>query len=363
MGSPTQYFVHTATPASPGLLGVLTNWDGQWYERIAVDGYPSGVDVRSPNDAWAWAFPPAFPIATRAVMAATGTHFVASAVTLNLVLGAIATLLVFHLFRRVVGDSTAVLAALLVNAFPSAPIFMLAFSEPMALALLLGVLLAVVRHRHWLTIPLVAALALTRPVAAPLAAVMVLHWWTHRRSTYGREGTRARVAIGAATVLCVASPWLWGFLSSALGAPSTPTSGADRTASIVRAFDFGWFGAIERAAGPVVLALFVALVTSTLALTAMSARRLGLPGELIAWGVSYIAFVLLVTPLHPAMLRYLLLAAPFLVALPLRLVELPRPVRVLALLLVAAGSLWLQWFWIRYVYILDPAPALLPFAA
>jgi hypothetical protein len=79
--------------------------------------------------------------------------------------------------------------------------------------------------------------------------------------------------------------------------------------------------------------------------------------------VSYVPFVLLVTPLHPAMLRYLLLAAPFLVALPLRLVELPRPVRVLTLLLVAAGSLWLQWFWIRYVYILDPAPALLPFAA
>jgi hypothetical protein len=27
---------------------------------------------------------------------------------------------------------------------------------------------------------------------------------------------------------------------------------------------------------------------------------------------------------------------------------------------LTAAALWTQWFWIRYLYILDPAPALLP---
>src|ERR1017187_1237760 len=29
----------TAHPASPGYLALITNWDGQWYERIATLGY------------------------------------------------------------------------------------------------------------------------------------------------------------------------------------------------------------------------------------------------------------------------------------------------------------------------------------
>jgi hypothetical protein len=29
----------TAHPDSPGYLALITNWDGQWYERIATDGY------------------------------------------------------------------------------------------------------------------------------------------------------------------------------------------------------------------------------------------------------------------------------------------------------------------------------------
>src|SRR5690348_312046 len=45
LGAPTTYFVHTETPASPGLSGVLANWDGQWYERIATDGYPTAAET------------------------------------------------------------------------------------------------------------------------------------------------------------------------------------------------------------------------------------------------------------------------------------------------------------------------------
>jgi hypothetical protein len=297
-------------------------------------------------------------------MAVTGTGFTPSAVIFNLALGAVATVLVYLLFRSAVGGRVAVLAALLVNTFPSAPVFMLSFSESLALVLLLGSLLAVVRHRHWLAVPLVLLLAFTRPVAAPLAVVLVVHWWTHRRDRSGSHGILARTALAVGTVVCLASPWLWGIASSAVaGAVATAGSGADRTASIVRRFDFGWFGGIERAAGAPVLLLFVTLVVAVLGATILSAVRLGLPTELAVWGTSYVVFVLAVTPLHPALLRYLLLAAPFLVALPLRVVMLRRPIAIGTLTLVVGALLWLQWFWIRYVYILDPAPALLPFAA
>src|SRR5665647_2968030 len=29
----------SAHPDSPGYLGLITNWDGQWFERIATNGY------------------------------------------------------------------------------------------------------------------------------------------------------------------------------------------------------------------------------------------------------------------------------------------------------------------------------------
>ena len=33
------YYVYTPTPASPGYLDAITNWDGQWYQRIVEQGY------------------------------------------------------------------------------------------------------------------------------------------------------------------------------------------------------------------------------------------------------------------------------------------------------------------------------------
>ena len=38
-----------------GYLGAIISWDGQWYKRIAVNGYqfPSGGRA-NPDDTWAW---------------------------------------------------------------------------------------------------------------------------------------------------------------------------------------------------------------------------------------------------------------------------------------------------------------------
>src|SRR3954463_11799994 len=54
------YHVFDPTQASPGYDGVVANWDGQWYWRIATLGYQT-PDPGSPGEGealWAWAFPP-----------------------------------------------------------------------------------------------------------------------------------------------------------------------------------------------------------------------------------------------------------------------------------------------------------------
>src|SRR5665811_213613 len=61
----------TAHPASPGYLALITNWDGQWYERIATLGYhlPAvGAGASVANDAlWTYNFLPGFPVVVGAL--------------------------------------------------------------------------------------------------------------------------------------------------------------------------------------------------------------------------------------------------------------------------------------------------------
>ena len=56
------YKVTTPTPESPGYLGVISNWDGQWYRTIAENGYPKNLPELGgqviPNE---WAFAAGYP--------------------------------------------------------------------------------------------------------------------------------------------------------------------------------------------------------------------------------------------------------------------------------------------------------------
>ena len=63
-------FVHTPTPADPGYWAIITNWDGQWYESIAQDGYQTSTagDPKAGAQLWAWAFPPLFPLLVHALL-------------------------------------------------------------------------------------------------------------------------------------------------------------------------------------------------------------------------------------------------------------------------------------------------------
>src|SRR5690348_13176941 len=38
VGPDPSYFIYRDSPASPGYWTVITNWDGQWYWKIAAEG-------------------------------------------------------------------------------------------------------------------------------------------------------------------------------------------------------------------------------------------------------------------------------------------------------------------------------------
>lgn len=367
-GRPSEYFVHSPAPAAPGLAGVLANWDGQWYERIATEGYPTAAESHSANDAWTWAFPPFFPLMARLVMALTGLGFPVAAVVLNLALGMVATLLLYGLLRPHVGTLVALASALAVNTFMTAPLFTAAYSEPAALVFLLLALCATVTRRYSLALIAVLLLAFTRPIAAPFALVFVAHaaarWRDRRHEPFPRV---AQLLLVACTVVSLVSPLLWNAVAARLFDAAQPlagrseSAGVSRTASMLGTFEFGWFGGVGRIAGVAGVLLFVAGFTLAVGAAEAAGRRFQLPMELRVWGAAYVVFVVAVTPVTPGLLRYLLLAAPLLVAVQvLPLTWKARRAGLVALCTITAVALWSQWWWIRYLYILDPAPALLP---
>lgn len=187
-------------------------WDGDWYRTIAENGYPkqlprdeSGTVQQNP-----WAFFPAFPLLVRGIMTVTGGSFTVVAPTLALLLGVAAALLMIPLLRPLIG-STATLCTIAVYAtLPMSPVLQLAYTESLAMLLLVGFLLAVSRG-EWAIAGLVAlAFGFARPIAPPLglvALVAVIWRWRARRE---RPIPRAEWA-GMAFLLisCAVSAVLW----------------------------------------------------------------------------------------------------------------------------------------------------------
>src|SRR5665647_1080926 len=122
---------------SPGYLGLITNWDGQWFERIATNGYhlPAVGDQHGKDALWAFAFLPVFPTLVGAMMTVTGLSFGVCVTIVNLIAGGAAMVVMFVLVERTAGRFAAGVAVLFVNSFVAAPLFQAAYSESIALLL------------------------------------------------------------------------------------------------------------------------------------------------------------------------------------------------------------------------------------
>ncbi|MBW4043078.1 MAG: hypothetical protein HIU86_13320 [Acidobacteria bacterium] len=334
------------------LLDVLTAWDGQWYRLIAASGYPSALPVNHAGVAQnAWAFLPLFPWLARALSLGVPSLWPIAAVLLSTVAGAIAAVLLGALVRPHVGDRGAVITVALFVLSPVAFLLEAAYAESLSLALLFGVLLLVDRRRHLTAIPLVVALAFTRPgLQAVALAIALTHAIRVLRARRDRRPVPAREWAGAVVLAVVAAVGgeVWPWIAAAVtGAPDaylatevswrSTWTGSTSFVPVVSWFegaDF-WFGPV---AGPVVLAVLAAAWMAIL-LSRPAARA----GRTVrVWSLAWTVYLLAVFFPQSSTFRLLMPMAPIGAVL--------ASARTRVVVGVLLSSVALQGIWIFCIY-------------
>jgi hypothetical protein len=182
---------------------VLTVWDGRWYVRIAVHGYPhfvpqgdfyagTGRQVQS-----AIAFFPLYPLLVRGLDRVLPGGADVSGTVLALLIGAAATVLVWTVAEKVADRRVADRAAVLFAFSPGAFVLSLVYAEGLLVLLSAACLLALL-ERRWLLAGVLAALAgFTRPNAT---AVMLACAWAAGVAIWKNRDWRAAVAPALAPI-------------------------------------------------------------------------------------------------------------------------------------------------------------------
>ena len=125
------------------ILRSLTTWDGDWFVGIARNGYH--LEPFGDTGYHDYAFFPLYPMLVR-VLALPAPNLVGLfAIVLNVVLFAVALVLLVRLARRHLGEPRAVRAAALLALFPFSFVFTMAYSETLTLVLIVASFLAVER--------------------------------------------------------------------------------------------------------------------------------------------------------------------------------------------------------------------------
>ena len=309
--------------ADPGLGDMFGLWDGVWYERIVRDGYPVPLPVDADTGAVtysAWAFYPLYPYLVKAVMV-TGLPFAWAGGLLNLVLGGLAAVLIravlrsgVHADRQPQRDRLALVAACLWCFYPTTAVMLKPYTEALAVAIVAGALLLLVRRQYLLVAVVAAPLGLTRGIAPALGAAALIHlgvrWREERaagiRPLHGQRLT-AVVMIGALAVSAVAWPVIAGVVTG------VPSAFFDVQAAWGQRPDKGpfvlwleWAWEDKSTAGVVVL---LALLATYVALV------LGRHGRWIciearAWALAYPLYLFAVVRPITSMWRFLLLDFP-----------------------------------------------------
>ena len=304
-GVPVTYFPFTAL------------WDGQWYQIIATEGYPDHVPRGDDGGAQQnpWAFYPLFPFAARALMAVTGLDFPAAGSTIALLCGFGAAVLMAFLLRERIGERATLVVVALWASFPASVVLQLAYTEALAMLLLLGYLYALARER-WLVAAAVAVLVgLARPIAVPLGVVTLVALWLRWRARGLRPITTREYAAGLASLVgCGVAGLLWPAIAwwgTGERSAYTDTMGAWRGSGVVEPF-VPWLGMSKYAFGdtwgPVWLVVVPVVIIAMVA--GPWARALG--AELRTWTVAYPAYLAAVLDPFTSIFRYLIPLFPLL---------------------------------------------------
>jgi len=355
-----------STPASrfgesPSLGDLALGWDAQWYWLAAVSGYPTELPVNAAGDVSenAWAFLPVYPYLSAGLGALLGS-WAAGAVTISLLAGYGASVVLHSLLRERVGDAAATWAVVFFAAGPLAALFQVGYAESLFLLLLFLALRCVQRRRWGWLYALVPVMGFTRPGILAFALFLALYG-IHRFLRRRRDPLPAReivhiVALGLLSVVV-------GFAWQAIAGAVTGDAGAYLATELawrrnwiadssgtfvpvegwVQAAAF-WFTQWGLGSWMGYLALVVLVVGITLALLCLRpVRRLGI--EIRLWSASYLIYLLLVFFPQSSIFRLLLPVSPLWGA-----VAVPRSTawRVGVLGLALLG----QWWWIHNMYAL-----------
>lgn len=311
-----------ASPSYAEYTGAM--WDATWYRQIAESGYPDTLPRGEAGDVQqnAWAFYPLYPLLARGLMALTGLGWNVVAPTLSLVLGAGAMLVIYQLIRAAVPQTAErrpglpLATVAVTSTFVSAPVLQVGYTESLALLLIALALLLLVRRHYLAAIPVVIALGFARPVALPLACVVLWHgvvrgarWWReHRGSLEVPSGVIARWAALFVTTCLAGFAWQY-ICGAATGIPDAYylTQEAWRgTGAVVPLAP--WFMIADWLYGDAGKWLLVGLLVGVAWVVLGPGRRLG--PELQAWTGAYLAYLVLVLEPGTSLVRFLILAFP-----------------------------------------------------
>ncbi|UDY37519.1 hypothetical protein [Dermatobacter hominis] len=176
-----------------GWLSVLGRWDAAWYVDVAAHGYPGSSGFAS--DPRAAAFYPVVPGLLRGVSTITGLPPVAAGVAVGGLCGLAAVAVVWHLTDELAGPAAADRAAAVLAFSPAAFVFVLPYTEGLAIAAAAGALLSARRGRWWVAGALGAVATATRPNTVVIVVALAAAAWV-----WGRGRRVAWVAPALSTV-------------------------------------------------------------------------------------------------------------------------------------------------------------------
>ncbi len=343
------------TGASPKYTDFANMWDGNWYNIVAVVGYPSVLPVTETGQVGenAWAFMPGYPVLARLLMELTGFTWAPVAVFVSVVFSLGTALLFYRLMARVQSPATALFAVVLFCVAPLSPLLQFAYAESMYLFFLTLALYLLLERHYWLLFPVIAVMALTRPSGLAFALALGLHV-IYRFVTRGRDpfAPRERMLAASVTLFSALLGLVWPLAAWAVTgdlmaytdtelAWRAPYIGYQELVPFTAWFQSGvwWLGS------PLGIVVVTALILAfALLLFTPAVRRLGV--DLRLWLASYALYLLAVFFPQSSTFRLLMPMFPLLGA-----AAMPRnrAYRVAIVLVCAAG----QWGWLLICWGVD----------
>ncbi|WP_240322582.1 hypothetical protein [Austwickia chelonae] len=291
-------------------------WDAGWYQEIATKGYP----VTLPRDPVTgelqqnpWAFYPLFPMMTKLLMALSGAPFPITGAVLAFVLGGAAAVAMALLLRDRLGRSAATAAVAVWATCAPSPVLQVAYTESLAILLLVLVLRHLDRERWWWAAGTAFMTGLARPIAVPLGLValvaVVIRWRARRARPISRQEYLGMLgALGGCGLAGLTWPMIawWG---TSIRSAYTDTMATWRQGQDIVPLE-PWVGIshyVFGEAGPVALIALVVLVVGVAA--GPWASRLG--PVMRAWILAYPLYLALVLDPGTSVFRYLLPCFPW----------------------------------------------------